>query len=164
VRLLKVRRTVALPDGRELVVTRSGPLDDWVASIPGGARTAQGRWLLVVVREVLGVSRGRPPELVLDIVDQASGYDTPLGRRYPCPCCDYLTLTAPPTGTYAICPVCRWEDDNAQYSDINYKGGANRVSLREARENYRRYGQKDRKDRSARGTPRPPLPEEHPPR
>ncbi|MBD2546814.1 CPCC family cysteine-rich protein, partial [Planktothricoides raciborskii] len=30
---------------------------------------------------------------------------------YPCPCCGYHTLTAPPPETYSICPICCWEDD-----------------------------------------------------
>lgn len=29
---------------------------------------------------------------------------------YPCPCCGYTTLGAPPPGTYLVCPVCFWED------------------------------------------------------
>jgi hypothetical protein len=77
-----------------------------------------------------------------------------ISRGYPCPCCSYLTLPDPPPGTYFICPVCRWEDDNVQYNDVNYRGGANRVSLRQAQENFRRFGASDR-ERAERV--RPPL-------
>jgi hypothetical protein len=51
--------------------------------------------------------------------------------------------------------VCRWEDDNVQYDDIDYGGGANRVSLREAQENFRRHGVSDLKRIDG---ARPPLP------
>ena len=76
---------------------------------------------------------------------------------HPCPCCGFLTLPDAPPGTFAICPVCRWEDDNVQYDDVNYEGGANRVSLRQAQENFRAHGASDirRRERT-----RPPLPHE----
>jgi hypothetical protein len=51
-----------------------------------------------------------------------------------------LTLGEKPPGTYAICPVCWWEDDDLQFRDPDYQGGANKVSLRQARENFQRYG------------------------
>jgi rubredoxin len=60
--------------------------------------------------------------------------------RYPCPCCGYLTLPESPPGTYAICPVCAWEDDPVQFTDDRYAGGANHVCLAEARENFIRTG------------------------
>ena len=60
-------------------------------------------------------------------------------RRYPCPCCGYLTLPEPPPGTYEICKVCFWEDDGVQFNDPDYEGGANEVSLRQARDNYREF-------------------------
>jgi hypothetical protein len=60
-------------------------------------------------------------------------------RRYPCPCCGYLTLPEPPPGTYEICKVCFWEDDGVQFNDPDYEGGANEVSLGQARDNYREF-------------------------
>jgi len=59
---------------------------------------------------------------------------------YPCPCCSYLTFDEDLCGTFEICPVCYWEDDNVQNDDPNYKGGANGVSLNEAKENFAKYG------------------------
>jgi hypothetical protein len=59
--------------------------------------------------------------------------------KYICPCCGYLTLDDKP-GSFDICPVCYWEDDNIQRNDPNYKGGANGISLIEARENYKKMG------------------------
>lgn len=57
-------------------------------------------------------------------------------KKYQCPCCSNYTLPEQPTGTYYICPVCYWEDDNIQYYDPDYTGGANKMSLNEARESY----------------------------
>lgn len=39
-----------------------------------------------------------------------------------------------------ICPVCFWENDPIQNDDENYTGGANDISLLEARSNYRKFG------------------------
>ena len=60
--------------------------------------------------------------------------------RFACPCCGRLTLDEEPPGTYDICKECGWEDDNVQFHDLDFRGGANTESLREARENYVRYG------------------------
>ncbi|MBR2565522.1 MAG: hypothetical protein IKE29_12975 [Paenibacillus sp.] len=60
--------------------------------------------------------------------------------KYACPCCEYLTLSEDPPGTFEICPVCYWEDDNLQYSDPERLGGANSISLREARKNFKKHG------------------------
>ena len=88
-----------------------------------------------------------------------SGHDTPIGRRFACPCCGFLTLDQPPSGTYDICQVCFWEDDDVQFRDPDYEGGANEVSLNQARENFRLH----RVSEPRHGTHvRPPLPEEQP--
>ena len=65
--------------------------------------------------------------------------------KFACPCCRLLTLSEQPPGTFAICPVCYWEDDPVQFEDLNFKGGANRVSLCQAKENFRRIGASSRK-------------------
>ena len=44
-------------------------------------------------------------------------------------------------GSYEICPVCGWEDDKAQYKDPTLKGGANRLSLKEYKEQYEKNHQ-----------------------
>jgi hypothetical protein len=41
---------------------------------------------------------------------------------------------------YTIYPVCGWQDDVVQLLDIDFRGGANKPSLREARENYKAFG------------------------
>jgi len=60
-------------------------------------------------------------------------------KKYQCPCCDYYTLDDSP-GSFDICSVCYWEDDNIQRDNPDYRGGANNISLREARENYTKIG------------------------
>lgn len=47
-----------------------------------------------------------------------------INKKYKCPCCGYHTLESGPPGTFAICPVCFWEDDNIQYIDPDYEGGS----------------------------------------
>lgn len=59
--------------------------------------------------------------------------------KYICPCCGYRTLDESPPGTYDICPICYWEDDYVQYHDPAFTGGANVVSLSEARNNFSKY-------------------------
>lgn len=60
--------------------------------------------------------------------------------NYPCPCCTFLTLNEEPPGTFQICPVCNWEDDNVQFDDPDYEGGANGISLLRAKENFKNIG------------------------
>jgi hypothetical protein len=51
-------------------------------------------------------------------------------------CCGFRTLFEKPPGTFAICPVCDWEDDDAQARDTTLSGGANRLSLDAARSTF----------------------------
>ena len=59
---------------------------------------------------------------------------------HPCPCCGYLTFDDEPCGSFELCPVCFWEDDNVQNDDPVYVGGANGISLNEARNNFASFG------------------------
>lgn len=79
--------------------------------------------------------------------------------KFPCPCCGFLTLEHEPPGSFDICPVCWWEDDLVQAGDPDYAGGANVVSLRQAKENYRRLGVSDP---ASAADARKPLPQEIP--
>ena len=73
-----------------------------------------------------------------------------------CACCDYFSLT---DGDWEICPVCFWEDDSVQFRNPEYEGGANKVSLKDARQNFLDYGVSELCFKS---DVRPPRPEEHP--
>src|SRR5690242_4910152 len=61
-------------------------------------------------------------------------------EKYFCPCCGYRTLHEPPGGTYNICEICFWEDDDVQLEDPDYEGGANKPSLRQAQRNFVAFG------------------------
>ncbi len=43
------------------------------------------------------------------------------------------TLEEEPPGTYEICSICYWEDDEVQFNDHDFEGRANEVSLRQRR-------------------------------
>lgn len=64
---------------------------------------------------------------------------------FACLCCGFLTLSEKPPGTYAICPVCFWEDDPEQGRNPDAVGGSNKTSLAEARRNYKMFGASERR-------------------
>jgi hypothetical protein len=76
-----------------------------------------------------------------------------------CPCCGCKTLSA--RIAFEICPVCFWEDDGQDDSDLdeNHGGPNGSLSLREARANYLRFGACEE---SMSPNVRPPRPEELP--
>lgn len=63
-----------------------------------------------------------------------------MNMKYPCSCCGYYTYEHMPDGSYDICPVCFWEDDPVQLENPQCEGGANHVSLEQARFNYKKLG------------------------
>ena len=73
----------------------------------------------------------------------------------PCACCGYLTILE----EYDICPVCFWEADGVQERDPSFAGGANHVSLIEARAFYLSVGASEPRWT---GNVRPPQPHEIP--
>jgi hypothetical protein len=52
----------------------------------------------------------------------------------PCPCCGALVITT--LGEYEICDACDWEDDPIQSTEPDYAGGANKISLNQARKEW----------------------------
>lgn len=77
--------------------------------------------------------------------------------KYQCPCCGCYTYDNQPSGGFAICPVCFWEDDPIQLEDESFKGGANDVCLLDARRKFKLFGACE--ERFARNV-RKPLEEE----
>jgi len=55
---------------------------------------------------------------------------------YTCACCGQKTLEY--KDFFEICPVCGWEDDPLQRDKPDYTGGANEMSLNQAKEAYRK--------------------------
>jgi hypothetical protein len=81
------------------------------------------------------------------------------GEGYICDCCGYVTISDPYRGSHEICDVCGWQDDDLQFDDPNMLGGANSISLNEARENFKKF--KKAKPKSHFDV-RDPLPDEIP--
>lgn len=79
---------------------------------------------------------------------------------YPCPCCGYLTFPVPREEAVAyICPVCFWENDVFDPGEDDPSDENRGLTLRQGRENYRRWGAV-RPDLVVHA--RPPRPEERP--
>ena len=59
-------------------------------------------------------------------------------HRMPCACCGFRTVatTAVLGAQGDRCPVCGWISDFLQEHDEQFRNGANRMSLIEARKNY----------------------------
>jgi len=53
---------------------------------------------------------------------------------WPCSCCGFLTRSREERGTLEICPICYWEGDYDSGPDVC--GGANAMTLEEARYNF----------------------------
>lgn len=51
-----------------------------------------------------------------------------------CACCAQKTL--PENSAFEICPVCGWQDDDIQNDDPDFEGGANDMSLNQAKVAY----------------------------
>ena len=64
-----------------------------------------------------------------------------------CPCCGFRTLSE--RGAHEICPVCFWEDDSQTDADADevYGGPNARLSLTQARANFREFGAVDKRFR-----------------
>lgn len=60
--------------------------------------------------------------------------------RLQCPCCGYFTVVSNDEVIVDICDVCFWQYDKVAHNKPDISIGANHVSLKDARENYRRYG------------------------
>ena len=60
-----------------------------------------------------------------------------------CRCCGCYTIGSKGDFSYEICDVCFWEADPVQAKEPDYAGGANRVSLNEARKSYGSHGVSD---------------------
>ena len=60
--------------------------------------------------------------------------------KYSCPCCGFLTFDEKPCGNFDICPVCYWEDDDIQNKNPDFVGGANGISLNQAKTAYKALG------------------------
>ena len=58
--------------------------------------------------------------------------------RIKCPCCGYYTFEDEEHAFFGICKVCFYQNDFV--GDPDTMKGANKVTLNEARANYKKYG------------------------
>ena len=63
-----------------------------------------------------------------------------MNKKYKCICCGNYTMEHEDPFYYDICPVCFWENDPIQNDNPTYEGGANKISLVKAKENFMKYG------------------------
>jgi hypothetical protein len=153
-------RTHTLPDGRVLRAIYEGEPVGWVVHIIGHEDLpSAARDIHDALVDQVDPGDGGWPSWFMEAAQDLAARDTSLGLRYPCPCCGYLTLDEAPTGTYHICGVCRWEDDPVQFHSLDFEGGANEVSLAQARRNFHEHGVSETRFK---GYVRPPLPAEQP--
>ncbi len=71
--------------------------------------------------------------LVRKILHNFIGDTKPIIRKensFPCPSCGFLVFSEP-IGSYEICHICNWEDDDVQLKYPGMRGGANTSSLKE---------------------------------
>jgi len=65
----------------------------------------------------------------------------PVVGKYPCPCCESITLPVPQEDAIAfICPVCMWENDVFLKSDDEPSDENHGMTLNQARECFRKNG------------------------
>lgn len=58
-------------------------------------------------------------------------------KLFPCYCCGNLTLDYDNGNSFDICDTCGWEDDGVQNDDPEFRGGANTMSLNQAKEAFK---------------------------
>ena len=63
-----------------------------------------------------------------------------MDKLVPCPCCGKGKVVE--NHEYDICEVCGWEDDPLQFQEPDYRGGANSMSLNEAKLIFRETGKR----------------------
>ena len=56
-------------------------------------------------------------------------------KNRKCACCGLYDLTE--GSMFEICPVCGWEDDSFQNDNPDFEGGANDLSLNQAKKLYK---------------------------
>jgi len=66
-------------------------------------------------------------------------------KKYKCACCGYYTFEENLLIMQDICPVCFWQNNASQNLDPTFRGGPNKVTLNEARKNFKLFGAKNEK-------------------
>ena len=78
-----------------------------------------------IMRKVYNDALGRQRALII------GGKNLSAIKKIKCPCCGKGAVAE-----YEVCDFCSWENDPIQHEKPDYKGGANKMSLKEARNAY----------------------------
>ena len=73
------------------------------------------------------------PKVKADKKALKKGDELYLDTQSMCQCCNYYYGYK---SEYEICPNCGWENDKVQGRDPDFRGGANKMSLNEAKKAY----------------------------
>ena len=145
-------RVHTLPDGRQLRATYDGEPPGWVVHLVGHEdRSVSARDIHDALTELLEPGASGVAPWFMEAAEDLAARETPWQAR-PLSALRLPDADEAPTGTYDICNVCFWEDDGVQFHDLDYEGGANKVSLNQARENFREHGVSEDRSRT-----RPPA-------
>lgn len=63
-----------------------------------------------------------------------------MNKKLRCPCCGYYTIDSEDEIVVEICEVCLWQYDEVAHKYPDRIIGANKISLSEAKENYKLFG------------------------
>ena len=107
--------------------------------IENGKININSRVLSSIACTGLSVFRFLIPEPLRNYLSEES-----VSRKYTCPCCGYKTFVND-RDAEEICKICYWQNDIDQVINPNYDGGANEVSLSQARKNYLEFGASDKR-------------------
>lgn len=91
---------------------------------------------LALRRSFVGVANGYLESRLAALGIQSPRVEGDPESMVACPCCGYRSLEN--RGEYEVCHVCFWEDDGSD--DPDRLSVPNHMTLREARENFRRLG------------------------
>ena len=63
-----------------------------------------------------------------------------MNKKLKCPCCGYYTIDSDDEVVVDICEVCLWQYDEIAHEYPNKVIGPNKISLNEAKFNYKMFG------------------------
>ena len=63
-----------------------------------------------------------------------------MSKKLQCPCCGCFTIDSDDEIVVEICEVCLWQYDEVAHRNPEKAIGANKISLNDARNNYKQFG------------------------